>query len=361
MAKAIFIVNGLGLGNSTRCHAVIEALTLRGFEISVVTSGNGLWYFSGLAEVSNLYEIQPLSYGAKDGQISVWRTFRKLAQIFRTFRENARTIREILVTEEPDVVVIDSDYNFLPVKRLGIPIVSLNNADVVVETYRMFKDKPRSISAQFYGVEFLDYIFNRLVPTVTLSPCLPLNRSSSRGCVRRIGPIVRRRFRAEVLDRPPTHAVIMLSGSQFAMPVRLEDKRLNIHIDVIGRAKPDGVADRQNVKFHGKLHDTFDLIANADIAVVNGGYSAITEMFCMRKPMIVVPVPRHAEQWANARTIKELGVGEMATDQDFEDVLVGMLERIEEYRDPYRVMGMPASGAAQAAEIIEATIERRTS
>jgi len=46
MNRILFLVNGLGLGNSTRCHAVIEQLLTAGSDIEVVTSDNGLWFFA---------------------------------------------------------------------------------------------------------------------------------------------------------------------------------------------------------------------------------------------------------------------------------------------------------------------------
>ena len=47
--RILFLVNGLGLGNSTRCHAVMQRLIEHGAEIQVVTSGNGLWYFQSVS------------------------------------------------------------------------------------------------------------------------------------------------------------------------------------------------------------------------------------------------------------------------------------------------------------------------
>ena len=43
--KILFLINGLGLGNSTRCSAIIERLILKKCEVSVITSGNGEWFF----------------------------------------------------------------------------------------------------------------------------------------------------------------------------------------------------------------------------------------------------------------------------------------------------------------------------
>ena len=46
MKKILFIVNGLGMGNATRCHSIIEILDEHDYLTDVVTSGNGLEYFT---------------------------------------------------------------------------------------------------------------------------------------------------------------------------------------------------------------------------------------------------------------------------------------------------------------------------
>ena len=40
-ARILCLVNGLGLGNSTRCHAIIQRLVEFGVEVQVVTSETG--------------------------------------------------------------------------------------------------------------------------------------------------------------------------------------------------------------------------------------------------------------------------------------------------------------------------------
>jgi predicted glycosyltransferase len=43
MKKILFIVNGAGLGNATRCDAIIEEL-VNSFDITVICSGNSYNY-----------------------------------------------------------------------------------------------------------------------------------------------------------------------------------------------------------------------------------------------------------------------------------------------------------------------------
>ena len=94
----------------------------------------------------------------------------------------------------------------------------------------------------------------------------------------------------------------------------------------------------------------------ADMLVVNGGFSAVSEAFVMRKPLIVIPVPNHAEQWVNARTICELGVGMMAREEELEDALTQGLARIESFRAAYARLPNAPDGAEQAARRILDTV-----
>ncbi len=358
--KVLFLTNGLGLGNSTRCHAIIQRLHASGARVEVVTSGNGLWYFSDKIEVSDVHEIQPLAYGTKDGAISITRTFTSIAGMVGIFRRNAKKIGNILDERRPDVVVIDSDYNFLPVKHRKIPIAALNNADVVWNSYFQFKDRPHSIRAQFFGVEVLDYWFHKLIPDQVLSPCLDPRVPQSGGNILRIGPIVRQVYKASLQTRPPARATVMLSGSVFGTPVNFNRSTYPVQIDVIGRECPEGWSEKQEVTFHGKIKDTYPLLKNSDVAVVNGGFSAVSEMFAMKKPLVVVPVPNHAEQWINARTIEHLGLGLIATQMNYEEVMLQAVDRIEEFRAGYAKLDKMEDGAAQASQAILAMATRKS-
>jgi UDP:flavonoid glycosyltransferase YjiC (YdhE family) len=348
----LFLTNGLGLGNSTRCHAIIQRLHAGGAHIEVVTSGNGLWYFSDKPEVSRLHEIQSLAYGSKDGAISITRTFASVGEMIGIFRRNAKKIGNLLDDLMPDVVVTDSDYNFFPIKSRRIPIAALNNADVVWNSYFQFKDHPSSIRAQFYGVEMLDYQFHKRVPDLVLSPSLDPSIPQSGGNILRIGPIVRQEYAAPPQTTPPMRATVMLSGSVFGTPVNFSRSNYPVKIDVIGRNNPEGWIERPEVTFHGKIIDTYPFLKNTDIAVVNGGFSAVSEMFWMKKPLVVVPVPNHAEQWINARTIERLGLGLIATQTNYEEVMIQAIKQIEEFRAGYAQLADMKDGAAQASKAI---------
>jgi UDP:flavonoid glycosyltransferase YjiC (YdhE family) len=358
--RILFLVNGLGLGNSTRCHAVIQRLLDHDAEIQVVTSGNGLWYFQSVPGIARLHQVDSLYYGVKDGRISIVRTLTAITDFAAILRRNARKVGRILSEWRPDVVVSDSVYTFRPFKRAGIPFVALNNADVVHQSYRMFADRPRSVRAQFWCVEEPDYVFHRMIPDLVISPSLDPSLAEVGGNVSRVGPIVRRGFSPAAARSPVNCVLVMLSGSRFGSPVIFNRIDWPFEIEVVGRPVPPNWDGSGRIRFHGKLIDNRALVEKADLVVVNGGFSAVSESFSMRKPLVVIPVPNHAEQWINARTIEHLEVGTSAQEADLESALASAAQQVERFHDGYRQLGEIPDGAAQAAKLIMSMVPSRS-
>ena len=91
-ALALFLVNGLGLGNSTRCAAVIGRLVDLGFKVDVVTRRR-------LVLLGNMPEISFMKFsicsGAADGKLGIEDT-RKVPNLLRIIRQNRNAIRTII-------------------------------------------------------------------------------------------------------------------------------------------------------------------------------------------------------------------------------------------------------------------------
>jgi UDP:flavonoid glycosyltransferase YjiC (YdhE family) len=350
--RILFLVNGLGLGNSTRCHAIIERLLEQGVDVSVVTSGNGLWYFEGRLDARRLHGIEALYYASRDGRLSVSGTLLALREFWRIAQRNAKRVEMVLDDFRPDAVLIDSVYTTEPMRRRGISIIALNNADVVHLSYRRFKDRPRSIRAQFYTIEEMDYLFHRLRADLVLSPNLDATLPQVGGNVTRVGPIVRRGYEPSLGFGPVRRVLIMLSGSRFGTQVSLRDRAFPFHIDIVGRETPKDIQLPPNIVFYGRLRDNAEIANAADIVIVNGGFSAVSETFMMRKPMVVLPIPNHAEQWVNGRTIAHLGVGFMADEDSIEMAMMRAIDCADELRSAYGRLPPPRDGATEAAEHI---------
>jgi UDP:flavonoid glycosyltransferase YjiC (YdhE family) len=198
----------------------------------------------------------------------------------------------------------------------------------------------------------MDFLYHRFVPDVVLSPSLTDAAGDPPPPYVRIGPIVRAVCRPSPTSGRPSRILVMLSGSKFGSPVTLARAPAGCTVDIVGRAAPAEGSVPPGLRYLGRVLNTPELAASADLLVVNGGFSAVSEAFVMRKPLIVIPVPNHAEQWVNARTICELGVGMMAREEDLPAAIETALGRFEEFRAAYAALPAAADGAAQAADRI---------
>ena len=361
----LFLINGLGLGNSTRCHAVIERLVERGVRVHVMTSGNGLAYFAGMPCIASLSPMESFFYSSVHGHISGWRTLASAFSLFGRAHRKSAQVEALLKHVRPDIVVADSEYTLGPIRRRRIPVVALNNSDGVVDEYFRREDKPRGIRSHFWLVEFWDYLFCRTFCDLVISPAARPG-PSGRAKIRRVGLIIRR----SVLDSLPPSAIgrgafappgpagsvlFMLSGSIFASRVSFGEGRLPFRVDVAGR---DGES-HDGLTFHGKVMNNVALLANAGVFVINGGFSAVSEAIALNKPTFVIPVPGHAEQFLNARVVRDLGCGYIAADDEVVPALRRLHElgRWEGLRPRAPISGI--DGAREAADLIDGFVRER--
>lgn len=350
--RVLFLVNGLGLGNATRCHAVMQRLVDHGATVEAACSGNGFWYLDGREELAEVHELEALRYGSTDGALSVWGTLMAAGEHLGVLRRNDDRVAAIVERFKPDVAVIDSVYSVRALRRAGVPIVALNNSDVVHASWHAFGDRPSSARAQFYAIEESDRRFHTWMADAVTSPSLDPNLAEVGAPFRRVGPIVRRGVQPRPMSGPVRRLLVMLSGSVFGSPVALSKPLEGVHIDVVGRDRPESVPAVEGIAWHGKVRDNLELLAAADLAVVNGGFSAVSELFCLRTPLVVLPVPNHAEQWVNARTIEHLGVGTIGSDATLTEDIARALPQVEGWREAYAALPEPSDGAGEAATII---------
>jgi hypothetical protein len=351
----LFVVNGLGLGNSTRCHAVIEHLAEAGCRVHVLTSGNGLAYFEDKKCIESLSGMESLFYSGNKGGISGWSTLKSLRSLAARAKVKRQQLATLVEKIEPDLAVIDSEYAISPLRKRGIPIIGLNTSEIVVSEYLRKSERARGTRSHFWFVEFSDYLFHKHYCHLVLSP-FPLKRPTRHPKFRRIGLIIRKAVlekaagtaKAFPSPRQLKKVVFMLSGSVHASHIPFDGRDWPFEIEVVGRTGES----RGKVKYLGRRMDNIELLARADALVINGGYSAVSEAFALRKPVFVVPVPGHAEQFVNARLANELGLGFVATEQDVLDQLQRMYEA-DRWID---LKPMPAKieidGAREAAEVI---------
>jgi UDP:flavonoid glycosyltransferase YjiC (YdhE family) len=56
--------------------------------------------------------------------------------------------------------------------------------------------------------------------------------------------------------------------------------------------------------------DRFEYLKACDMVISRGGHNTIMQSLCFGKSSLIIPVPNHTEQYANARRAKEMGISE---------------------------------------------------
>ena len=270
-------------------------------------------------------------YSGKDGEISGWSTLKSIGSLAIIAAKKNAQLKKLLDLTRPDVAVIDSEYAIFPLRRRGIPVIGFNTSEMVVTQYLKSRRVPAGIRSHFWLVEFSDYLFHRRFCDLVLSP-FPLRTPTRHPKFKRIGLIARRAILERARQKPAApfpsprqlrEVVFMLSGSVHASNISFAGREIPFKIHVVGRAGES----RENVVYHGRQMDNTELLSRADALVINGGYSAVSEAFVLRKPVFVVPVPGHAEQFVNASLVNELGLGFVATEADVLDQLLTAYEK----------------------------------
>jgi UDP:flavonoid glycosyltransferase YjiC (YdhE family) len=77
------------------------------------------------------------------------------------------------------------------------------------------------------------------------------------------------------------------------------------------------------------IKDRFDYLKACDFVVSRAGHETIMQSICYNKPSILIPVPNHTEQYANARRSMELGVAEAIHQNELrKEVLINLIDYI---------------------------------
>ena len=337
---------------------MIEHLAAGGWEVHVLTSGNGLSYFEGRDSIASLSSMASFFYSGTGTGISGWSTLKTVGALATRVKAKRQRLESLLDTIRPDIAVSDSEYALSPLRRRRIPIIGLNTSEIVVSEYLRNRQRADGTRTHFWFVEYLDYLFHRCFCDRVLSP-FPLRTPTRHRKFQRIGLIVRRAVQEIALQtgrkespspRQLHRVVFMLSGSVHASQIPFDRYDLPFKIDVVGRS---GEA-RRNLTFHGRQMNNVDLLAGADALVINGGYSALSEAFALRKRTFVIPVVGLAEQFVNACLARELGLGFIATETNVLDQLLEMHRQdrwVELKPLPAR---LEIDGAREAAQAIAA-------
>jgi UDP-N-acetylglucosamine--N-acetylmuramyl-(pentapeptide) pyrophosphoryl-undecaprenol N-acetylglucosamine transferase len=395
---------GIGLGHITRAHPIANELKHRGIETVFSTYLDGLDY----AKHNHLptYEAVPINFRVtNDGTIDFKRTAATSGFSLGIRRFLEQVIREIQLLKQygPDVVLSDSRASSLVAAwLLRIPVVLMLNQFRVEIIRRPSNRKLSPVDRLFFFIANIGWLFIRTAiqlvwgkSRVMLIPDLPSPYTISVGNlaiprrygdkVKLIGPIVERTHENTTtpidairrkLGLAPRKRFIYaaVSGPKVEREILAAIllgcfKRMSREYQIVlSRGDPEGSRTTRStggVKVYDWIEKQDDFIRASDLVVGRAGHGTIMKALTYGKPMVVVPIPDHTEQYGNARRAVSLHVAEMIDQDslDYENLKskVGQVLASPGYTANARRIGERASGmnaVGTACSIIETSAGR---
>jgi UDP-N-acetylglucosamine--N-acetylmuramyl-(pentapeptide) pyrophosphoryl-undecaprenol N-acetylglucosamine transferase len=345
---------GIGLGHITRCEPIADALVSQGAEVVYSTYSDGLDY----ARRRGLPTLPTVPIGFKvreDGTVDFKMTATTSGfslGVRRFLRQLTAEIRNIK-RFKPDVVLSDSRVSSLIAgKLMGVPVALILNQFRVEIVEKPSARKITPVERFFFLVANIFWLYFRtllgglwarsnlmLVPdfpapyTISASNLAIPKRYKKK--VKLIGPIVsdelKKRSGEGALNRslffasrkPLIYAAV--SGPKTERTaladLLLESlKRFPSEYEVVvSRGEPNGsstpVRDR-NLTVYDWIEDQYEVLEASSVVVSRAGHGTIMKAIMLGKPMILIPIPDHTEQYGNAKRASKIGLAEVVAQRE---------------------------------------------
>ena len=337
---------GIGLGHITRMHPIAKELNARGILTTFSTYLDGLQYARQHALPT--FEAIPINFRVRnDGTIDF-----KMTAATSGFSLGIRRFLRQIVFEirfmklfKPDIVISDSRASSVVASwLLRIPVILMLNQFRVEIIHRPSERRLSLFDQFFFIIANLGWLFVRTAIQIVwgrsqmiLIPDLPAPYTISvgnlaipkryNGKVKLIGPIVetenvqsvsvaqlRKRLSLNAA-KPIVYAAVSGPKIEREVLTRILIKtfgQLTRKYEVIvSKGEPNGALDSlrlNGLKIFDWIQNQDDYIMASDVVVSRAGHGTIMKSLAYGKPMILVPIPDHTEQYGNARRAETLNV-----------------------------------------------------
>lgn len=325
--KVLFLINGLGLGNSTRCFQIFKKLKKENYIVKIITSGNGINFFKNKCPIIQTKQVH---YEKTKNKLNIFKFLLNLPKIFNIVILNSKIINNQINIFKPDIIISDSVYFFPNKIFFKKKTIALNNSEMIIK--KIFS-QPLKLNTilQFLFIEIPDYLISKYIYKYIYSPSLinTVFKDSLNSKIKKL-PIISRYENVSVNNKKKKNILIMLSGSSIKTKINLNKEYQKKFNYILLNCFFKFNKKLKNIKYIKKKFNNLGELQNAKIAIINGGYSAIADCIHLCIPMIVIPVENHFEQWVNANIVEKNGFG-IVSKNNFE-------KEIDEINQKYKLI-----------------------
>jgi uncharacterized protein (TIGR00661 family) len=302
---------GEGLGHAMRSRVVAEHLIAQGHEVKMAASGQALPYLS--QHLPDVEEIWGLAFVLEQGHVKAWKTFSaNVRGGFRGVPDDWRHGVALARAFAPELVLTDFDgFTYLFAKAHRLPVISIDNIQMVDRCKhdagilrRVHRDY---LEARAFASRKLPRA-DRYLITTFFHPPIRKKRTT----------LIPSILRPEILSARPApgdHLVVYgRIGETSTAALRASGVRCRVY-----GARDGLTADEEdgNLLYRPFANERFvDDLRTCRGVVASAGYSLMSEVVYLRKPMLALPLAGQFEQEMNARYLERLGYGVTSSSLD---------------------------------------------
>ncbi|MFN4285458.1 MAG: glycosyltransferase family protein [Lacibacter sp.] len=331
--RFMFTVQGEGRGHLTQAIATYELLVAHGHQVVAVLVGSShrreLPAFVRNRIKAPVYSFPSPNFVTDHNNKSIQLGKSICHALLHTghYRRSMRLIRKMVAVERPDVLL-----NFFEpltgfcnlFRKLPVPVVSIAHQYIYLHPRFQFpKGAPQKD-------KWAIRTFTRLTAAGSNSllalSFYPLSQQRHKRVI--ISPPLLRKEVAEQECFNGNHILVYLLNAGYMQDViawHRQHPQVELHCFTDSPTVKGKWQHSENLYFHSLDDQKFlRYMANARALVTTAGFESVCEAMYMGKPVLMVPVEGHFEQWCNARDGAKAGAGTYADRFDL-DVLLQYL------------------------------------
>ena len=214
--SVLFIINGFGMGNATRCDSLIDIL-VADYRIDVMTSDKAYEYYKNNSKVTNLFKQQDLNLKKKINFGTFEYYLNYVPHFFKRLFVNYKLQKKILAMGNYEALYYDSDYGFILNRFFNNSknIIGVNNSYEVLSYLIANPSKIKINILPSLSIEMLDFVTHYIFCNYVICPCLGFNSiiKSKFKKIRLCAPLVRKSLIEKASPNRKSGVLIMASSS----------------------------------------------------------------------------------------------------------------------------------------------------
>jgi uncharacterized protein (TIGR00661 family) len=344
---------GEGLGHAMRSRVVAEHLLSEGHDVKMAASGQALPYLR--EHLPDVEEIWGLGFALEHGQVEAWETLSmNVRGAVHGVPEDWHRGEALARAFAPELVITDFEgFTYLFAKTYRVPVISIDNIQMV-DRCRHSADILRGVHRDYLAARaFVGAKLpraDRYLITTFFRPPIRKQRTA----------LVPSILRPEILAAQPESGEHLVVYGRIGETATAALRASGVPCRVYGaREGLSADEDDGNLRYRPVANDAFieDLRTSRGV-VASAGYSLMSEVVYLRKPMLALPLAGQFEQEMNARYLEQLGYGTAARTLD-EPSLTRFLDRESDHAEA--LAGYEQDGNRETLETVNRSIDELVS